>query len=190
MPQADDVRSHFNWFEFYRLSKSRNKAILSLMVHQGLVTSEVEKLTLKNLELKQGKIHIPGSRKSNERILELKANQIIELMDYLYTIRVELMNYQAKLTEKLFLPTPSSGRKVAGESLQIWKGFTKELKQQDKGFVNFKQVRTSVITHWLKQYNLRQVQYMAGHRFISSTERYLVNQTEELQADIDRFHPF
>jgi integrase/recombinase XerD len=47
-----------------------------------------------------------------------------------------------------------------------------------------------VITHWLKNHNLRQVQQMAGHRYISSTEAYLVNQTEDLQADIDQFHPF
>ena len=67
---------------------------------------------------------------------------------------------------------------------------TKEIKKQDSKFINFKQVRTSVITHWLKQYNLRQVQYMAGHRYISSTEAYLVNQTEDLQADIDNYHPF
>jgi len=31
---------------------------------------------------------------------------------------------------------------------------------------------------------------MAGHRFVSSTERYLVNQTEDLKADIELFHPF
>ncbi|PKP47998.1 MAG: integrase, partial [Bacteroidetes bacterium HGW-Bacteroidetes-12] len=32
--------------------------------------------------------------------------------------------------------------------------------------------------------------YMAGHRYVSSTEAYLVNQTEDLQKDIDQFHPF
>jgi len=68
-------------------------------------------------------------------------------------------------------------------------GLTNEIKSKNKQFINFKQVRTSVITHWLKQYNLRQVQYMAGHRYISSTEAYLVNQMEDLQADIDQFHP-
>jgi len=71
----------------------------------------------------------------------------------------------------------------------IEKQKSKEQRHSPK-FINFKQVRTSVITHWLKIHNLRQVQYMAGHRFVSSTERYLVNQTEDLQADIDLFHPF
>jgi len=46
------------------------------------------------------------------------------------------------------------------------------------------------ITHWLKQYNLREVQYMAGHRYVSSTEAYPVNNMEDLRADIDQFYPF
>ena len=52
------------------------------------------------------------------------------------------------------------------------------------------QIRASVITHWLKQYNLREVQYMAGHKHVHSTEAYQQNDTESLQQDIDRFHPF
>jgi len=31
---------------------------------------------------------------------------------------------------------------------------------------------------------------MAGHRYVSSTEAYLVNQMEDLRADIDEFYPF
>lgn len=31
---------------------------------------------------------------------------------------------------------------------------------------------------------------MAGHRYISSTEAYLVNQIEDLRADIDAYYPF
>jgi hypothetical protein len=31
---------------------------------------------------------------------------------------------------------------------------------------------------------------MAVHRFVSSTEAYLVSQIEDLRADIDEFYPF
>ncbi len=31
---------------------------------------------------------------------------------------------------------------------------------------------------------------MARHRYVSSTEAYLVNQMENLQKDIDAFYPF
>jgi site-specific recombinase XerD len=176
----------------YQLAKQRNKAVLSLLINQGLTTPEVAKLTLKDLKLKEGQLFVSGSRKSNERTLELKSNQIIELMEYQYTTRNELLKYQEAETDSLFLSTPTAGKLKATENgkLDIWKGLRNDIRQHNPKFINFKQVRTSVIAHWLKQYNLRQVQYMAGHRYVSSTEGYLVNQTEDLQADIDQFHPF
>ncbi|MGB0429697.1 MAG: tyrosine-type recombinase/integrase [Bacteroidia bacterium] len=190
VPTEKDERIKRNWFKNYRLSKTRNKAILSLMLNQALTTPEVEKLEMNDLQLKEGTIRIKGSRRSNERTLELKPNQIIELMEYQFTTRAELLKYQGTETKKLFLSVPTAGKEKANATLQIWKGLTKEIKSTNKGFINFKQVRTSVITHWLKQFNLRQVQYMAGHKHVSSTERYLVNQTEDLQKDIDQFYPF
>jgi site-specific recombinase XerD len=190
VPDEEDERKNRNWFTNYKLSRARNKAVLSLMIHQGLTTPEVENLNLDDLKLKEGTIYIAGTRKSNERTLELKSSQIIELMEYQFTTRKELLKYQESETQKLFLPTPITGREKANETLQIWKGLTKEVKSQNPDFINFKQVRTSVITHWLKNHNLRQVQYMAGHRYVSSTEAYLVNNTEDLQKDIDQFYPF
>jgi len=189
IPNEKHKKSNRNWFTTYKLSKQRNKAILSLMVNQGLTTPEIERLNQNDLKLKEGEIFIQGSRRSNERTLELKSNQIMELMEYQYTTRNELLKYQEQETNRLFLPVPTAGQHKANETLQIWKGLTKEIKANDQKFINFKQVRTSVITHWLKQYNLRQVQYMAGHRYISSTEAYLVNETESLQEDIDKYHP-
>jgi integrase/recombinase XerD len=51
------------------------------------------------------------------------------------------------------------------------------------------QIRQSVITEWLKEKNLRTVQYMAGHRYISSTERYKTNNLEGLKDALNKFHP-
>jgi integrase/recombinase XerD len=30
---------------------------------------------------------------------------------------------------------------------------------------------------------------MAGHRYVSSTEAYLINDLEDLQDDIEKYHP-
>jgi len=191
VPDENDEKSNRNWFTAYRLSKQRNKAILSLLVNQGLTTAEITRLKVNDLKLKEGTIYMTGSRKSNERILELKPNQIMELMEYALQTRQMFIPYQEdENTKRLFLSVPSAGKKEANDTLQIFKGLTNEIKNTNPKIINFKQVRTSVITHWLKQYNLRQVQYMAGHRYVSSTEAYLVNQMEDLQADIDKFHPF
>lgn len=192
VPEENDPRANRNWFTTYHLSKQRNKVILSLMINQGLTTAEVNKLEINDLKLREGEIYITGTRKSNERTLKLKSNQIMDLMEYNYQLREKLLRYQKSETKQLFLGVPTAGRaKVEAEnSLQIWKGLTKEVKEYQPKFINFKQVRASVITKWLKQYNLREVQYMAGHRYVSSTEKYLVNQTEDLQEAIDKFHPF
>jgi site-specific recombinase XerD len=191
VPGEEDERANRNWFKNYRIGKVRNKAIISLMTSQGLTTAEVNKIQLNDLKLKEGKLFITGGRKSNERTLELKPNQIMELMEYTYQTRQKLLQYQKDQSiQNLFLSTPVVGRKAAANTLHIWKRLSEEIREVNSDFINFKQVRTSVITHWLKQFNLRQVQYMAGHRYVNTTERYLVNQTEDLQADIDQFHPF
>ena len=52
---------------------------------------------------------------------------------------------------------------------------------------DIQQIRTSVITHWLKIYNLRKVQYMAGHRYVRSTESHQAN--NNLKEDIGKYHP-
>jgi site-specific recombinase XerD len=181
-----------NWFKRSQLSRARNKAILSLMIHQGLVTSEVDRIRVQDLKLKEGKIYITGTRKSNERTLELKSSQMMELMEYQYKTRTEILKFCKEEVDNLFISTPPIGRSynIRTDSKEIWKLLSREIKEQHKEFINFKQVRTSVITHWLKEHNLRQVQYMAGHRYVSSTERYLINNTEDLQKDIDEFHPF
>ena len=54
---------------------------------------------------------------------------------------------------------------------------------------NAQQIRASVISNWLKDYNIREVQYMAGHQYISSTERYLQDDLEGLQEMIEKLHP-
>lgn len=196
-PNEDDARSNRNWFENYKLSRQRNKAILSLMIYQGLCTDEVNRLTIKDVKLKEGTLFIAGTRKSNERTLELKPQQIMELMEYQLTVRNELQKMLApspsgRAGEGLyFLPTPAAGKKTitANDGINIWKRLSGEIKNSNKKFINFLQIRASVITHWLKQYNLRQVQYMAGHRYVSSTESYLVNEMDGMIEDIEKYHP-
>lgn len=190
IPTAEDPRAIKNWFSTYRLSKQRNRIILSLLIYQGLTTTEIKRLTVKDLRLREGEIYIQGSRNSAERTLTLKSNQIMDLMEYHYQIRPEILKYHHKAGEGLFLSLPVAGRaKVTSDTLDIFKGLTKEVKAQIPELENLRHIRTSVITHWLKQYNLREVQYMAGHKHISSTERYERNQTEDLLQDIDQFHP-
>jgi site-specific recombinase XerD len=64
------------------------------------------------------------------------------------------------------------------------------LKKINHKSINLKQIRNSVVVNWLRQHNLRKVQYLAGHRYISSTERYQQDDLESLHKTINIYHPF
>ena len=38
-------------------------------------------------------------------------------------------------------------------------------------------------------HSLREVQYMAGHKYVSYTERYQSNDLENLQKKLEKYHP-
>jgi integrase/recombinase XerD len=167
----------------HEMAARQNRIITGLLVWQGLRTEDLCKLTVSDLRLREGKINIPGGRKTERRTLELRSHQIIDLMDFLYETRIEILNC-TKESKQLFTG-------VAGSSgiYSVMKSIIRQLKKQQPKFKSVKQIRASVITHWIKQYNLRKVQYMAGHRYVSSTEKFKVNDIEGLQDEIQRYHP-
>jgi site-specific recombinase XerD len=65
----------------------------------------------------------------------------------------------------------------------------KAIQKTTQGIQSPKQVSSRVITWWLKNHNLRQVQYMAGHKYVSSTERYQLNNLDKLQEQLEKYHP-
>ena len=43
--------------------------------------------------------------------------------------------------------------------------------------------------NWIKHNNIREVQYLAGHKHISSTEKYRQQEVETLQKSLEKYHP-
>lgn len=166
------------------LTHRRNKIILSLIVYQGLRTEELARLTPADVKMREGKIFIAGGRKSNAREMTLEAHQLYDLMDYINETRKELLTLTGKTTDALFVSFGS------GEGFHNM--FTKLLKQllkQNPKIRNIRQLRASVIGNWLKVHGLRKVQHLAGHRYVSSTEAYRVNNMEGLIEDVNNYHP-
>ena len=64
-----------------------------------------------------------------------------------------------------------------------------ELRRINPLVKNATQLKMSLVSHWLETKDLRVVQDMAGHRYVSSTERYQTCHLQSLQNDLDRFHP-
>jgi site-specific recombinase XerD len=154
---------------YYHESKNtRNYLILSFCLLQGLSETEWRALTVGDIDLRRGSLSVAAQRRTNARTLELAPQQIATLYAYIQGRE----NHQ-----KLFLTTPVVDKWV------------KQLRTCYAPFTGFKQTHASIITHWIKTYGLRRAQYMAGHRYISSTESYLTNDLKNLTESLQQFHP-
>ena len=173
------------------LSRQRNAAMLSLLIHQGVKTAELNTILVQDIDLIKATIKIRGGKKGNDRTLPLNAAQTGILMQYTEKIRPQFFDY-CKATDKLFFALPASGKaNTTSENLMhTFKPLTKQVKTMDKNFINCQQLRASVITGWLKKEGLRKAQYLAGHKSINSTEQYLPHDIEALIEDVAKYNPF
>lgn len=173
--------------QMHTLARKRNKIILGLLIYQGLQTEEIIKLQTSDAKLREGKIFIAGSKRSNDRTLKLESHQVFDLLDYINDTRKQILHYKKIIepVQELFLNLGEAVKKRNMLSMLLM-----HLKQMNGKIKNLNQLRASVIVHWLKLYNLRKVQIMAGHRYISSTESYKANNLDDLKEDIKNFHPF
>ncbi len=149
------------------LQQQKDYLLLTLVAYQGLQVHEVARLERSDLDLHKGILQVRGGRKTNARTLPLKAAQIGLFMQY-------------------FGQQEEAGLVSSKNYLHSLNGLLRRLCPH---YCNFIQLRASVITCWIKQHGLRKAQYLAGHRYISSTEHYLHNDLEQLQNDLDLFHP-
>ena len=153
---------------------SSKKIIFGLMVYQGLSAGEIMGLQRCHIKINEGKIFIKGTKRSNERLLELKGLQVAALQNYLDANKFK--------EGYLFV---EKGKQINNRIQHM----LKQLRQLNPAITNPQQIRSSVISEWLRKNNLRQVQYMAGHKYVSSTERYQTNNLDDLQNELQQHHP-
>ena len=154
----------------------RSVVILGLLVYQGITSGEISRLERSHVTLNQGKIYIPSSRKSNARNLKLQATQVVTIQDYLNT-----QIATAKEQTNFLFPGKKHSDMVAS--------IIKQIKRIHPEITDARQIRASVIMNWLKTHNIRQVQYMAGHKSIRSTEQYRSQDLSNLTRQLELFHP-
>ena len=189
----DDSRHrHEQQRHYSRLYRERNALIVSILFNQATTTSEIERIELGDIDLTKATIKIRGAKRLNDRNLPLKATQIGLFINYLQNIRPQLLEYQTVESEKLFLPLPAISYKKTEKQMtnNVFTPLAAQMKSIDKQFIDFTQIRASVITFWIKTVGLRKAQHLAGYRNISSTEKYVTNDLENLIEDINKLHPF
>jgi site-specific recombinase XerD len=185
----DDTNIPDNMKQRSVLSKYRNYIMLGFAVHQGLTAKELHRLCITDIDLIKAVVNVKAAHKTNARTLPLQAPQIGALMHYIHNIRTQFLQSNE---QTLFTPFYDKGntKKNTATLYGCLQNFTNHIKAIDKNFVNLKQIRASVITHWLKLHGLRKTQHLAGHRYISSTESYLANNLAGLTDDILKYNPF
>ncbi|OQP52805.1 hypothetical protein A4H97_24195 [Niastella yeongjuensis] len=158
------------------LVHQRNVVIVGLMVFQGIHSGELQKMEVKDVSVDAGTIYIPSTGRSASRSLLLQSAQILPIHEYLQDTRPQLK--------------PKGEELFPGSLSNIVTRLQQELQGINPALTNALHIRGSVFINWVKQHNKRQVQYMAGHRYISSTEVYAMQEMETLQDELSKHHPF
>jgi site-specific recombinase XerD len=175
----------FDRKERYSDLKQRNQLIISLLIYQGLTSSEIRNINLSHVDFEKGRIYIKGSKKIAQRHLSLVNVQLTLFHDYLKVDRRKLIRQStsAFILGKL-------GNRITVDDIHYLVYTFKPL-FPDKN-ISPSLIRQSVITYWLNDYKypLEQVQLMAGQKWISSTARYRDSPIEAQRKIMNQFHPF
>lgn len=166
-------------FDLYQQAYPKDlfrQVVFSLYIYQGASTADIGSLERSHIDLEAGQIHFPGCRQTAPRSLYLASRQIVLIQNYLKTLGPGQK------------PFPE-GAPLANRTAYLFKHQLCQLEAPARRILKAHQIRASVLSHWLKSEDIRQVQYKAGHRYISSTEAYQHQDLESLQEDVQKYHP-
>lgn len=162
----------------------RDKLMLSFIIYQGLLKNEVLNIEPTDINLLKGTVYVIGNGKTKSRTLKLEPHQIIPLQEYITSIRPQLIKEKGTDSVYLFV---SKGKCINAEN-SLYE-MLEVLKRKHATLKNFLHIRTSLISHWIKEKNIREVQHQAGHKTIVGTEAYKTVDLQDLQDSLALFHP-
>jgi integrase/recombinase XerD len=168
----------------YWFLEIRNKVLLGLMIYQGLSSEEIIRLELKDIDLDNSTIYIKSSKNLNNRTLELTPKQMIPLATYINETRGKMLMMK---TDKLILS--KLGKPITVDGVGSVTDSLKCLFPDRK--LSPQTIRMSVICNWLNQrkLTLEQSQYLAGHKWIGTTEKYIKVDANAERELINKFFP-
>lgn len=167
---------------YFRATGKRNKVIVGLLVYQGLLSNNFLRIKVGDVNLSRGTVYIASTRRNAARKIPLKPWQIMAMKEYIEETLPIVQKHIGVYDDRLF------PLKTEQFNVLLFPIF-KKLKSYNRKVTNNNHIRSSVIVNWLKRYNIREVQELAGHRHICSTESYKQDDLENLQKVIENFHP-
>jgi len=186
LAEYEDLLKLYDSYPVNDTRDQRNKVILGLLIFQALTIEELELLRPGHINLREGRITIIGTDRTNERMLKLEAAQVFELQEYLSKTRGRILHGPKisdpeKLTQLII--GMEGGKTLDGEVHWMMKRLKHEKVKQAS------QIRASVIAEWTRHHDVRIVQYMCGHKYVSATERYQSTHLDELKEQLKTHHP-
>ena len=155
--------------ELYEKYKGKHKIMLGLMVYQGLKVGEIERLEKIHFDLKKGTMYILKHRRSGSRTMKLETVQLYDLMEHMMNLKGSSL----------------IGKPLQNQAVRL----SKELREINPKVRNSTHLRGSRISYWVRNLNIREAQYLAGHTTIVGTEKYRQVNLEDLQNQVNKFHP-
>lgn len=186
LAEYDELMKLYESYRVKDIRDQRNKLILGLLIFQALTIEELETLEPDHINLREGKITIIGTDRTNERVLKLEASQMFELQEYLNKTRSRILygpkvNEPEKITQ--LITGMEGGTTLSGEVAWMMRRLKHPKIRQAS------HIRASVIAEWTRRHDVRIVQYMSGHKYVSSTERYQSTNLEDLKEQLRKHHP-
>ncbi|MBN2830018.1 MAG: tyrosine recombinase XerC, partial [Candidatus Cloacimonetes bacterium] len=161
----------------------RDKAILELIYSSGLRLGEIASLTIGRLNFRHQRVKVLG-KGNKERIVPVGEKALSALRNY-YQIRDR---FATEFSGETFFLT-KSGKPFDSDQLGIILDRYISLVAQKKGY-SAHTIRHTFATHLLKNgADLRSIQEMLGHSFLTSTEIYTHVTLTEIRSVYDRTHP-
>lgn len=160
----------------------RNRCMLGFIVFQGLKRNELCELRNNDINFEKGTVFIHSQRRGNSRYLKLEPMQLLHLHEYIKKHRKKLL--KKRNIDRLFI-THSKGVNMDG----VFTKLLTHVRQHYPQVINLYHLRTSLITHWRKQYGLMEAMIMAGHKHVNATKRYETKQYDELHQQLKSIHP-
>ena len=166
------------------LVQKRDRCILGMMVFLGLQRNELAILDLEDLKLEEARLHVSQTLTTNERYISLNPKQMMHLSQYIYDIRPRLALEYGIQTSRLFFSCGDASGLEAVLSRMM-----KRLKREFHYVKDFKQLKQSRMSIWVKELGLRQAQYLGGYRYVTSVQRYDFKSIDDLKLKLEYNHP-
>ncbi len=148
--------------------------------------AEAVRLTVGDVDLAAGTVHVTGGGKPDSRTLALKASQVLLIDGYVRKERRELRRAapRGQRSERLLLT--NTGKAVGAASLNKLVNAGRSDDEKLRPLL----VRQTVIAGLLEAgHDVRVVQAFAGHRTATATEQYRVGGLKELARAVRELHP-